>query len=109
MSDNVFFHRLGCQHGIDIDKGDHLLPSEHKICITFVQCWTNVEDVGPTLYKCNTHVSCLQGTTSMQTEFIFTTYINVYFDRMGVSMVLISTIVIIYYNINADRIHIYNL
>ena len=23
-----------------------------NICITFVQCWTNVEDVGPTLYKC---------------------------------------------------------
>ena len=21
-----------------------------------VQCWTNVEDVGPTLYKCYTHV-----------------------------------------------------
>ena len=27
-----------------------------KICITFVQCWTNVEDVGPTLYKCYTNV-----------------------------------------------------
>ena len=24
------------------------------ICITFIQCWTNVEDVGPTLYKCYT-------------------------------------------------------
>ena len=22
------------------------------ICISFVQCWTNVEDAGPTLYKC---------------------------------------------------------
>ena len=22
------------------------------ICITFVQCWTNVEDVRPALYKC---------------------------------------------------------
>ena len=22
-----------------------------NICITFVQCWTNVEDVGLTLYK----------------------------------------------------------
>ena len=29
------------------------------ICITFIQCWTNVEDVGPTLYKCYTHVFCL--------------------------------------------------
>ena len=22
-----------------------------NICIIFIQCWTNVEDVGPTLYK----------------------------------------------------------
>ena len=27
-----------------------------NICITFVQCWTNGEDVGPTLYKCYTSV-----------------------------------------------------
>ena len=27
-----------------------------NMCITFVQCRTNVEDVGPTLYKCYTHV-----------------------------------------------------
>ena len=32
-----------------------------NICITFVQCWTNVEDVGPTLYKCYTNVLCLLG------------------------------------------------
>ena len=32
-----------------------------NICIAFGQCWTNVEDVGPTLYKCYTHVLCLQG------------------------------------------------
>ena len=31
-----------------------------NICITFVQCWTNVED-GPTLYKCYTNVLCLLG------------------------------------------------
>ena len=24
-----------------------------------MQCWTNVEDVGPTLYKCYTNVLCL--------------------------------------------------
>ena len=28
-------------------------------CIAFVQCWTNVEDVGPTLYKWYTNLSCL--------------------------------------------------
>ena len=33
-------------------------PSKH---ITFIQCWTNVEDVGPTLYKCYTNVLSLLG------------------------------------------------
>ena len=32
-----------------------------NICITFAQCWTNVEDVGPTLYKYYTNVLCLLG------------------------------------------------
>ena len=32
-----------------------------NICITFVQCWTNVEDVGPALYTCYTNVLCLLG------------------------------------------------
>ena len=27
----------------------------------FIQCWTNVENVGPTLYKCYTNVLCLLG------------------------------------------------
>ena len=27
-----------------------------NICITFMQCWTNVEDVWPRLYKCYTNV-----------------------------------------------------
>ena len=37
-------------------------PSKtQNICITFIQCWTNVEDVGPTLYKCYTNVLCLLG------------------------------------------------
>ena len=32
-------------------------PSKHKnIFITFVQCWTNVEEVGPTMYKCYENV-----------------------------------------------------
>ena len=43
------------------------LPSEHitqqaqNICITFIQCWTNVEDVGPMLHKCYTNVLYLLG------------------------------------------------
>ena len=36
-------------------------PVNTNICITFVQCWTNVEDVGPTLYKCYTNVLCFLG------------------------------------------------
>ena len=32
-----------------------------NICITFVQCRPNVEDVEPTLYKCYTNVLCLLG------------------------------------------------
>ena len=37
--------------------------STQHICVTFVQCWTNVEDVGPTLYKCHTNVLCLLGSS----------------------------------------------
>ena len=32
-----------------------------NIYITFVQCWTNVEDVGPMLYKCYINVLRLPG------------------------------------------------
>ena len=31
------------------------------IRITLIQHWTNVEDVGPALYKCYTNVLCLLG------------------------------------------------
>ena len=34
-------------------------PANKKnFCITFLQCWANVEDVGLTLYKCYTNVLC---------------------------------------------------
>ena len=36
-----------------------------NICITFVQSWANVEDVGPALYKCYTNVLCLLSSLSM--------------------------------------------
>ena len=32
-----------------------------NICIQFIQCWTNVGDVGPTLFKCYTNLLCLLG------------------------------------------------
>ena len=47
------------------DSGDpatvvvEVTKQAQNICITFEQCWTNVEDVGPTLYKCYTNVLCL--------------------------------------------------
>ena len=37
------------------------IQQAQNICITFVQCRTNIEDVEPTLYKCYTHVLCLLG------------------------------------------------
>ena len=40
---------------------DKSVNTKQNICITFIQCWTNVEDVGPTLYKCYTNVFCLLG------------------------------------------------
>ena len=39
----------------DGDSNVHI-PANTKFCVTFVQCRTNVEDVGPTLYKCYTNV-----------------------------------------------------
>ena len=36
-------------------------PANTQKCITFIQRWTNVGDVGPMLYKCFTNVSCLLG------------------------------------------------
>ena len=41
-----------------------IMPNSRQtqnICITFIQRWPNVEDVGPTLYKCYTNVFCLLG------------------------------------------------
>ena len=38
----------------------HNIPQwTQNIFITFIQCWVNVEDVGPTLYKCYKNVLCL--------------------------------------------------
>ena len=33
-------------------EASSLSQQTQSICITIVQCWANVEDVGPTLYKC---------------------------------------------------------
>ena len=43
-----------------------------------MQCWTNVENVGPTLYKCYTNVLCLLGCrrTFSQTLYIYSTLVQ---------------------------------
>ena len=41
--------------------GKVISQQTQNICITFMQCWTNVEDVGPTLHKCYPNVLCLLG------------------------------------------------
>ena len=40
---------------------DIIFPVNTKHLYDFMQCWTNVEDVGPTLYKWYTNVLCLLG------------------------------------------------
>ena len=39
----------------------YIIPVNTKQLYDFMQCWTNVEDVGPTLYKYYTNVLCLLG------------------------------------------------
>ena len=38
-----------------------LAQQTQNICITFIQCWINVGDVEPTLYKYYTNILCLLG------------------------------------------------
>ena len=35
------------------------IPAAQNICLLIIQCWTNVKDVGPTLYKYYTNILCL--------------------------------------------------
>ena len=39
----------------------YITQQTQNISITFVQCWPNVFDAGPTLYKCYTNVLCSWG------------------------------------------------
>ena len=47
-----------------------LVQQTQNIYITFIQCWTNVEDVGPTLYKYYTNVVCLLGEVRIAARLI---------------------------------------
>ena len=65
-----------------------------NICIIFVQCWTNVEDVGPTLYKCYTNVLCLLGRDNIvwpgvcthRNSLKFVIYSFIYFPSLNLSI-----------------------
>ena len=47
-------------------------PVNTKHLYDFMLCWTKVEDVGPTFYKCYTNVLCLLGRrTFSQTLYIY--------------------------------------
>ena len=47
----------------------YLKHKTHQNCITFVHCWTNVENVGPTLCKCYSffcvYCDCLSNKTTL--------------------------------------------
>ena len=59
-----------------------LKPSQQtqNICITFKQYGTNVEDVGPTLYKCDTYIECLLGFAS-DNDTVITFDLHLSFDK----------------------------
>ena len=49
-------------HVIFAKVANRPIPQQAQhICITFVQCLTNIKNVGPTFYKCYTTVLCLLG------------------------------------------------
>ena len=50
--------------GISLQAEMHIYPIKHKKIVgpmTFMKCWTSVEDVWPALYKLYTNVLCLLG------------------------------------------------
>ena len=47
------------QASTDLDLTPSSSQQTQTICITFIQCWTSVEDAGPTFYKCYAYVLCL--------------------------------------------------
>ena len=50
------------RHFIRVEPLLTLYQVNTNSCITCVQCWTNVEDVGPTLYTCYANVLGVLGT-----------------------------------------------
>ena len=46
---------------------------------TFVQCWTNVKNFGPTLYKCQRNILCLLG-HALQQQFLWIIVVLFFFQ-----------------------------
>ena len=67
-------------------------PVNTKHLYDFMQCWTNVEDVedvGPTLYKCYTNVLCLLGRqTFSQTLYIYSMLVQCWASVADVGLAL---------------------
>ena len=77
-----------------------------NICITFIQCWANVEDVGPTLYKCYADVSCLLGYTE-RTMAVYGYYGAVI--TAGILIIIFSYLcvkIIIFYKVRCISCHV---
>ena len=60
-------YRGTCPYGHPVSTGARgtlrvTTQRTQNISITFIQCWTNVENAGAALYKCNTNVLCSLGT-----------------------------------------------
>ena len=69
----------------------HLLicPVNTKHLYDFMQCWTNVEDVGPMLYKCYTNVLRLLGRrTFSQTLYIYSMLVQCWASVADVGLAL---------------------
>ena len=61
--------RQGCRNWLTPSLYWHPVNTKHLY--DFIQCWTNVEDIGRPLYKCCTNVLCLLGRrTFSQTLYI---------------------------------------
>ena len=64
-------------------------PVNTKNLYDLMRCWTNVEDVGPTLYKCYTNVLCLLGRrTFSQTLYIYSILVQCWASVADVSLAL---------------------
>ena len=64
------FTNVLCSPGY-LDKNVEIINyTKLNICISFIKCWTNIEDVGSMVYKCFTNVLCSAGYLVKNVEII---------------------------------------